>query len=157
MRRAHQARTGSTPVARLYAVEASAVTRAPPEVASRVITDPANLPRWFQGARDVEAKGFPEVGGVLRWTVDWGRRSWEFGGKVVENDLPRRLVVRVATRRSRGMTIHRFQPEGNGTRYTKRVESEGTWLELLAARVFMGSSVRREVKAVARLADTLAG
>jgi uncharacterized protein YndB with AHSA1/START domain len=140
-------------MAKSYCVEASALTRAPLEVASRAITDPANLPRWFKGARDVEANGYPAVGGLLRWTVDWGTRSWQFGGKVVENDLPRRLVVRVATRRSRGLTIHRFEPVGQGTRYTKRVESEGTWFELLAARMFMGPSVRREVKAAARLAD----
>jgi uncharacterized protein YndB with AHSA1/START domain len=143
-------------MAKPYVVEASAVTRAPPAVASRAITDPQNLPRWFEGAHDVQAKGFPAAGGTLRWTVRWGGSTWEFGGKVVENDLPRRLVVRVATRRSRGLTIHLFEPEGSGTRYTKRVESEGTWLELLAARAFMGRSVRREVKAAARLADELA-
>ena len=153
---AHLEGPGSASMAKPYVVEASAVTRAPLEVASRAITDPANLPRWFNGARDVEAKGYPAVGGVLRWTVDWGRRSWDFGGKVVENDLPRRLVVRVATRRSRGLTIHLFEPTAEGTRYTKRVESEGSWLELLGARMFMGPSVRREVKAAARLADEAA-
>jgi uncharacterized protein YndB with AHSA1/START domain len=143
-------------MARTYVVEASAVTKAALETASRAITDPANLPRWFNGAYDVEATGYPKVGGVLRWKVRWGRRTWDFGGKVVEEALPHRLVVRVATRRSRGLTIHRFDAHGSGTRYTKRVESEGTWLELLAARMFMGPSVRREVKAAARLADEAA-
>lgn len=144
-------------MAKVYAVEASAVTRAPLSLASRVITDPANYPRWFEGAHDVQAsKGYPAVGGVLRWKVRWGRMVWGFGGKVVESDLPHRLVLRVATKRSRGLTIHRFEAEGTGTRYTKRVESEGSWLELLGMRLFMPRSVRREVAAAARLADEAA-
>jgi hypothetical protein len=147
----------SVRVARTFATESSAVTRAPPAVASQAILDPANLPRWFKGAGAVEpSKGYPAVGGLLRWTVHWGRSSWEFGGKVVENDLPLRLVVQVATRRSRGQTIHRFEPEGSGTRYTKRVVSEGSWTELLAARLFMPRSVRAEVRRAARLADEAA-
>ena len=141
-------------MARAYVVEASAVTQASVHQASRAITDPQNLPRWFEGASGVEAsKGFPAEGGVLRWTVRWGGRTWEFGGKVVANELPRRLAIQVATRRSRGLTEHFFEPEGAGTRYTKRVTSQGSWLELLGARLFMPRSVRREVKAAARVAD----
>jgi uncharacterized protein YndB with AHSA1/START domain len=140
-------------MARTSVVEASAWTRAAPEAASRAITAPENLPRWFKGAHDVEAEGYPAVGGVLRWRVAWGRRTWRFGGKVIENDLPRRLVVRVATQRSRGLTIHRFEPEGTGTRYTKRVESEGNWLDLALSQLFLRPSVRREVAAAVRLAD----
>jgi uncharacterized protein YndB with AHSA1/START domain len=151
---AHLDSPRSASVAKPYVVEASAVTKASLHKASRAITDPANLPRWFEGASGVEGThGYPAVGGVLRWTVRWGGSSWDFGGKVIENELPGRLVVRVATRRSRGVTEHIFTEEGAGTRYTKRVTSEGSWWELLGARMFMGRSVRREVKAAARLAD----
>ncbi|MHB1260764.1 MAG: SRPBCC family protein [Thermoplasmatota archaeon] len=141
-------------MARTYSTESSALTKAPLPLASRVITDPANLPRWFKGASDVEAtKGYPALGGVLRWTVRWAGARWTFGGKVVESDLPHRLIVQVATRSSRGTTTHLFEAVETGTRYTKRVDSEGSWWELLGARLYMPRSVRKEVKAAARLAD----
>lgn len=141
-------------MAKPYVVEASATTKAGVHQAARVITDPANLPQWFEGASDVEADhGFPAAGGRLRWKVRWRWSTWDFAGRVVKSELPHRLTVRVATRRSRGLTEHLFEEEGDGTRYTKRVTSEGNWLELLAARTYMGRSVRREVQAAARLAD----
>lgn len=137
-----------------YVVESSATTKAPLDVASRVIVDAGNYPKWFKGAHDVvPSKDYPAVGGVLRWKVKWGTKEWEFAGRVVQNELPARLVLRVATRRSRGVVTHAFERDGAGTRYTKRVASEGTWLELLAARAFMPRSVRQEVRAAARLAD----
>jgi hypothetical protein len=141
-------------MARTYVTEASATTKAPLAVASRVITDAVNYPKWFDGASNVQAsKGYPEVGGVVTWTVRWGRTTWDFGGKVVESDLPGRLVIRVAPRRSHGVVTHTFEPDGTGTRYTKRVESEGPWLQRLAARAYLPRSVRREVRACVRLAD----
>jgi hypothetical protein len=141
-------------MSKLYVVEASAVTKAPLAVASRVITDPVNYPKWFKGARNVVAAGYPAVGGELSWNVGWGGSDrWSFRAKVIANELPNRLVMRVKTPSGESDVIHSFLPEGQGTRYTKRVEFEGSWHHRALVRLFLPRSVRNEVQAAACLAD----
>lgn len=140
-------------MAKPYVAESSATTSAPLEKASRAITDPANYPKWFKGARKVVAEGYPAVGGVLSWTVGWGSKAWAFRGTVVENGLPRRLVMRVRTPSGESDITHSFEQDGAGTRYTKRVEFHGTWVQKLLMRSFLPHSVRHEVQAAAKMAD----
>lgn len=138
-----------------YVAEASAVTKASPAQAASVILSPESLPKWFKGAHSAVAEaGFPDVGGRLRWKVRWLGMSSDFGGTVVRNDLPSRLVMRVKTPSGESDIIHSFTKDGKGTRYTKRVEVQdaGPVLRLLLAS-FLRRSVRDEVAAGARVAD----
>ena len=145
-------------MARTYVVEASAVTRAPLEAASRAITDPANLPRWFKGACDVEAEaGYPAVGGTLRFKVKWAGMKSRFTATVKENALPRRLIQRVKTPSGESDITHTFTVTKGGTRYTKRVDvRDAGWLTRAILKSFLARSVRHEVNAAARLADDAA-
>ena len=139
-------------------VEASAVTKAPLAVASRVITDPANLPRWFKGACDVETDGgYPAVGGTMRFKLKWGATKSAFAATVTEDALPRKLVQRVKTPSGVSDITHTFAGEAGGTRYTKHVEvQDAGWLLRLLMKSFLPRSVRNEVKAAAALADEAA-
>lgn len=142
-------------MAKPYIVEASAITSAPLEVASRAITDPANLGKWFKGACDVETEGhYPEVGGTLRFKVKWAGMKSRFAATVQENSLPGRIVQRVKTPSGESDITHRFEATKDGTRYTKRVEvQDAGWLMRVLLKSFLPRSVRQEVEAAARLAD----
>jgi hypothetical protein len=72
-------------------ITASAVTKAPHFLASRIIMDSDNLPRWFKDAHDVETSRFPEVGGTLRWSVGRKKARWHFTSRVLHNQLPREV------------------------------------------------------------------
>ena len=142
-------------MAKSYVVEASAVTKAPLEVASRAITDPANLPKWFKGACEVETEGgYPAVGGTVRFKVKWGGMKSRFAATAKENSLPRKLVQRVKTPSGESDIVHTFTSTKGGTRYTKRVEvQDAGWALRLMMKSFLPRSVRHEVEAAARLAD----
>ncbi|HUR25650.1 MAG TPA: SRPBCC family protein [Candidatus Thermoplasmatota archaeon] len=142
-------------MAKPYVVEASAVTKAPLDVAARAITDPANLPKWFKGACDVEADGgYPAVGGTMQFKVKWGGMKSNFAATVKENALPGKLVQRVKTPSGTSDITHTFTAWNGGTRYTKRVEVEdASWLLRLLMGSFLPRSVRNEVAAAARVAD----
>ena len=138
---------------RPYVAEASARTKAPLEAASRAIVDAHSYPKWFKGAHDVVVEGYPAVGGLLTWKIRWARTSSTFQGRVVENDLPRRLVMRVKTPSGESDVIQSFERDGQGTRYTKRVEVEGGWFKRFLMSLFLQRSVKEEAEAACRMAD----
>lgn len=142
-------------MAKPYVVEASAVSTAPLDVASRAITDPVNLPQWFKGACDVQADdGYPTVGKTVRFKVKWGGMKSAFAATVKENALPHKLVQRVKTPSGTSDITHTFTVAPEGTRYTKRVDVQdaGPLLRLLL-KSFLARSVHQEVEAAAKLAD----
>ncbi len=142
-------------MAKPYVSAASASTRAPLDVVSRVITDPVNLPRWFKGACDVQADdGYPTVGKTVRFKVKWGGMKSDFAATVKENALPHKLVQRVKTPSGTSEITHRFTTAPEGTRYTKRVDVQdaGPLLRFMM-KSFLPRSVRQEVEAAAKLAD----
>ena len=142
-------------MAQAYVTESSAVTKASPAKAAQVILSPEGLPKWFKGAHGVVAeKGFPEVGGRMRWKLKWMGMDSDFAATVVTNDLPARLVLRVKTPSGESMITNSFDAVGKGTRYTKRVEVQdaGPLLRLLMAS-FLPRSVRVEVERACKVAD----
>lgn len=129
----------------------AALARASPEEAWRAFTDPARMPEWFHGARDVDASAdFPGVGSRLSWRV--GR--WRFEGRVVECAPPLLLRQDVRTPSARSMVTHRLVQEGGAWYYEKEVRAQWNgWLSRLLAAGFVARSVRKEAERVARVAD----
>ena len=139
-----------------FIAEASATTKTPLAKASAAIMDPANYPKWFKGAHDMESDGYPAVGGVLTWKIAWMGSASTFVARVTENALPRRLVARVKTPSGESDITHTFEATADGTRYTKRVVVEGGVALRLLMALFLRRSVRQEVEAAARMADGMA-
>jgi hypothetical protein len=141
-------RSGSRP--RLLSA-AHTIRAVPPERASLVIVAPATLPRFFAGVRNVEADpSWPEVGSSMTWRIGPGG-SMTFRARVVDNDLPRSLRMHVVTPSSDSVITQRFEADGGGTRYEKRVELHyrgflnqllGPLLTLVIARSLPGEVAR---------------
>lgn len=129
----------------------SAATRASPQGVWSVIADPARLPEWFSGARDVEASAdYPAAGATLAWRV--GR--WRFRARVVDSQAPSLLRQEVDTPSATSLVTHRVVSRDGEVRYEKEVEARWKgWLERALAGAFVAWSVRKETERVARLAE----
>lgn len=131
---------------------------APPAAVAAVLADPARMPEWFRGARDMRADaGWPNVGGTLSWSV--GGSRWQFRGRVTEAALPVRLVMEVQTPSGTSRVTHTIEARPGGSRLTKTVEvlvTKGA-LARLFLPLFLPPSVRGEVARLARLAEARTG
>lgn len=131
-----------------------ALAKARPEDVWRAFSEPARMPAWFSGAKDVVASpGYPRVGGTLRWRV--GR--WRFEARVVECDPPRLLRQLVAAPSATSTITHRVEVADDGrVWYEKEVAAQWKgWLEQALAGRFVARSVMKEAERVARLAEGL--
>lgn len=127
-------------------------TRAPAEHVWRALADPAALPAWFSGARELEVSPeYPGVGATIRWRVG----PWRFEGRVLACE-PTRLLRQV-TRTPSGVAIttHRLAQEPDG-RITSEKEVAATWQGWLWPRIgraVVAPSVQKEVERVVRIAE----
>lgn len=130
-------------------------TRATPEALWRAFTDPALMPDWFAGARDVTASSdYLRVGASLSWRVS----RWRFEARVIEADPPRLLRSAVATPSASSTVTHRVVADGDGFAYEKEVLAQWKgWLEGILASPIVSRSVRREAERVTRLAERETG
>lgn len=89
------------------------------------VADPSNEPDWHFDVKEVlRSKDGPyELGETLQWVVKFG------GSKTYTLEItafePNRLIE-ITTREGAVLPVltHTFQPDGNGTRYTRRVRFE---------------------------------
>jgi Polyketide cyclase / dehydrase and lipid transport len=100
----------------------------------------------FQAA--IEAEGYPEAGGVLRWrSIPAGRG--EVVERVLEHEPRRRHLIAFADPAMEGELETRFEIEGEGTRVRQRLEyrllDRGP-IARLGAVLFVRSQVRQSVQ-----------
>lgn len=87
------------------------------------VADGSNEPEWHYDVKEVHRKsdGMYELGEKLRWVIKFPGGSDTYTSEVTALE-PNRLIEITALE---GMVLpvltHTFQPEGNGTRYTRRV------------------------------------
>jgi uncharacterized protein YndB with AHSA1/START domain len=115
------------------------------------ISDPLNMPEWFKGAHSITtANGYPQRGGTIAWLMG---RNYRFEARVLTNEPPSRLVLKVRTSSGDSVVTNSFTAEENGTRYSKVVEVEPHGFFGLLVPLFLPGSVRREVALAAALAS----
>lgn len=133
----------------------SAETRAPPDVAARVIISADGLKKWFGNVQEISADG--------HWPANGARMRWKAMGTLFEcevdlNELPNRIVLDTTTPSGRSVVTHLFEEiETGGTKYTKTVdvvESRG-FFGLLLPFILPGA-VRKEVERAVKVADEAA-
>lgn len=130
--------------------------RAPVEQVWRTLTDPAQLPGWFSGARGVEATpDYPRVGAKIRWRVG----PWRFEGRVIECEPPHLLSQVTRTSSGAAITTHRLAPQADGrVAYEKEVVATWRgWLWPRIGRAVIAPSVQKEAERVARIAENASG
>ena len=127
---------------------------APPEVVFDLWTNLERQREWIGGVTEVvDVTGPVDVAGTT-YTVMFG--STRSATQVLEADRPRRFVVHFGNWILRGRNSATFEPEGDGTLITVRLDTEGL-LPAIMARIFsLGSwrgSFRGELAHFARLAE----
>ena len=111
--------------------------------------DPRGWGSWVDGFQAViEAEGYPEAGGVLRWrSIPAGRG--EVTERVLEHEPRRRHLIAFRDPAMEGELETRFEIEGQGTRVSQRLDyrllDRGP-IARLGAVFFVRGQVRQSVQ-----------
>jgi hypothetical protein len=111
--------------------------------------DPRGWGSWVDGFHAViEAEGYPEEGGVLRWrSIPAGRG--EVTERVLEHEPRRRHLIAFSDPAMEGELETRFEIEGQGTRVSQRLDyrllDRGP-IARLGAVFFVRGQVRQSVQ-----------
>ncbi len=141
----------------MISTEASAYIECPPEKTFRFVSDPANEPKWHTDVIEAESLTDPplSVGSRERWVMSFmGRREQVMEVTRLE---PNRLIE-LHGRPIMGLepTItYRVEPEGAGTRFTRRIEMETSGIGNLLAPILRAGGPKRNRNFVAKLKSQL--
>lgn len=116
---------------------------APVDTVFRVWTDLDQMRDWVGGVTGVTDVTGPVERAGTRYTVRFGRMTSET--EVLEADPPHLLRTRFGNRLLRGENLATFVPDGDGTRVTVELRTQG-WVSALAARIFATGSYRGSFK-----------
>ena len=111
--------------------------------------DPRGWGAWVDGFQAaIEADGYPEAGGLLRWrSIPAGRG--EVTERVLEHEPRRRHLIAFSDPAMEGELETRFEIEGQGTRVSQRLDyrllDRGP-IARLGAVLFVRSQVRQSVQ-----------
>ena len=136
----------------------TAFAAAPPERVFELWIDLDRMREWVGGVTKVTDVSGPVDRASTRYVVWFGPvRSPTV---VLESDRPHRFSTRFGSWILRGVNTTTFEPEGNGTRITEVMQTEG-WISAITSRLFsLGSykgSYQGELNDFAKLAEREAG
>jgi len=135
-------------------VESTSRTKAPPRLAGDIALSPDGIRRTLTGgARGLQADAaWPAIGSHMSW-----RAGGRFKATVVENALPDRIVMEVATPAGRSRMTHTFVAAPDGMTHITTsldVEPEGVMRAIAPAwRFVLERIVEREARMAAKIAD----
>jgi uncharacterized membrane protein len=116
------------------------------------VMDSANWPKWEEELKQVRqsSEGPVGVGTTFRGTADFmGQMDWR--AEIVEYEPQKKVVQRMTVGPMEAQGAWLFEPVENGTRFTMRLEAEGSGLFNLA-RPFIEGALKSRVEAdLARL------
>jgi uncharacterized protein YndB with AHSA1/START domain len=128
---------------------------APPERVFELWTDLDRMREWTVGVTRVDDIKGPADRAGSTYTVWFGRSPSRT--VVLEAERPRHIRTRFGTSILAGESEARFEPDGDGTRMTHVIRTEG-WLPAIFGRIFAtGSwkgSFRGELATFARIAES---
>jgi uncharacterized protein YndB with AHSA1/START domain len=128
--------------------------RATPDVAFDLYTSLDRMPEWVGGVTEVTDRTGPIDRPGTRYTVWFGKRTTS-PTEVIEVERPHRFVTHFGNWVLRGRNTATFEPDGDGTRMTTILETEGLFPAVMARIFSLGSwkgSFRGELEHFARLA-----
>jgi len=136
----------------------TAYAAAPPEQVFALWINVERMKEWVGGVTRVTDVSGPVDRPGTTYVVSFGKlRSPTV---VLEAERPRRLSTRFGSWILRGVNTTTFEPEGDGTRITEVMQTEG-WVSEVTSRLFsLGSykgSYQGELNDFARLAEREAG
>ena len=127
---------------------------APPERVFALWTDLDRMPEWVGGVTKINDVSGPIDRAGTRYTVWFG--GMRSNTEVLEADPPRVFRTHFGNWLLRGENAATFELEGDGTRITQEMRTEG-WIAAVAARIFATGSYRGsfkgELEAFAKLAE----
>lgn len=128
---------------------------ATPEVVFDLYTNVDRMPEWIGGVTSVTDLTGPLDRAGTTYTVWFGGRTAS-RTEVLEAERPRRLVTHFGNWVLRGRNAATFEPDGDGTRLSVVLETEGVFPAIMARIFATGSwrgSFRGELQHFARLAE----
>jgi uncharacterized protein YndB with AHSA1/START domain len=136
----------------------TAFAAAPPELVFDLWIDLDRMKEWVGGVTKVTDVSGPVDRAGTRYVTWFG--PMKSPTTVLEAERPRRFATKFGSWILRGTNTTTFEPEGDGTRITEVLQTEG-WVSAITSRLFgMGSykgSYQGELNEFARLAEREAG
>ena len=126
----------------------------PPAMVARVMFDPANEPRWIDGAKRVDPveQSATQIGTrVKRHGAFWGRDfSWVSETAAYEAD--RKLVLKYVEGPMTGDVTYEITPDGNGSNITLR-NNTASVIEMPGASTFLKRTLQSDLGRLKKLVE----
>jgi hypothetical protein len=126
--------------------------RAPPLVA-RVMFDPANEPRWIDGAKRVEpyAQSATEIGARGRRHGSFWGQSFTWTTETTAFEPDRKLVLHYVEGPMTGDVTYEIAPDGAGAKVT--IRHQGATLAMPGAEMFLKRKLQADLKRLKTLVE----
>lgn len=126
----------------------------PPAIVARVMFDPANEPRWIDGAKRVDPVEQPatEIGArVKRHGAFWGR-DFSWVTETAAHEADRKLVLKYVEGPMTGEVTYEIASDGNGSNVTLR-NNTASVMEMPGASTFLKRTLQADLGRLKRLVE----
>lgn len=136
--------------------ESSVVIDRPVPDVFAFVADPMNEPRWHHDVAEVVSSTDEtlRLGTRLVWDLEFMGRE-EYTVEVTDLEPDRRIELTTRTGRGRPKLTHRFEPNDDATRYTRRVEIQPEGVFRVLQPMMRRMAPRRNARWANNLKDLL--